>query len=146
MGTAWGAVKAHLVSVLPGLVGSGVRVYDGPVVVGEAPSAYLSIGSQPSVGDSSGTFTQTTPNDGFSAIETGTVLCELGAIAGTTLAPDVFASFDLIAAYLQGDQTLGGVLFAGSTVTVGAEVAQLQTQSGATQHLLVSVNYQTRLP
>ena len=146
MAVAWGAVRAHLAASLPAIVGSSVKVYDGPVVTAEAPMAYLTIGSQPSGPESAGTFTQVTPPDGFASVETGTVLCELGAIDGTASVPSVFASFDLIAAYLHANQTLGGVLFPGSTVTVGAEVTQYQTQSGATQQLLLSVTYQTRIP
>lgn len=144
---AWAAVKAALVSALPAVVGSSVTVYDGPVVTGEAPRAYLTIGNQPSSEQgSSGVFSQANGPDGFAWLETGTVLCELGALSADPTLPSVFASFDAITAYLAGNQLLAGSMFASATVSASAEVVQLQTTAGATQHLLISINYQTRLP
>lgn len=146
MAVAWEAVKARLVSALPAVVGSGVTVFDGPTVSGRQTDSYLTIGFQPSTADeSAGDFEQGVGPDGFSATETGTVLCELGAVTGAPQVPSVFASFDAMTAYLQADQTLGGTLRPGSTVTASAEVLQAQTQAGAVQRLLVSVNYFARL-
>lgn len=146
MAVAWQAVKERLAADLPAVVGSSVVTYNGPVVSGRQPSAYLTIGAQPSTEDvSAGTFEQSVGPDGFRATETGTVLCELGAVTGAPQVPSVFASFDAMTAYLQADQTLGGTLRPGSTVTASAEVLQAQTQAGAVQRLLVSVNYFARL-
>lgn len=145
MAVAWEAVKDRLVSALPSVV-PGVAVSDGPVVSGRSAASYLTVGFQPSTDDvSAGDFEQAVGPDGFSATETGSVLCELGAATGSTEVPSVFASFNAVAAHLQGDQTLGGVLRAGSTVTASAEVVQAQTQAGAVQRLLVTITYFTRL-
>jgi hypothetical protein len=146
MAVAWPVVRARLAADLPGVL-PGVKVYDGPPVTGERPSAYLTIAAQPSRGDDSGgSFTQDVGPDGFSALEAGSVLCELAGVTGSTTVPDVFASFDAIAAHVQADQTLAGALLPGSTVTVSADVEQAQNTSGAVQRLLVTVTYTTRLP
>lgn len=143
---AWATVKDRLVVALPAVVGASVSVIDGPVVTGNAPSAYITVGYAPSAtGDSSGTFSQDVGPDGFSATETGSVVCELAAVTGSTTIPDAFATFDLIAAWVQADMTLGGVLEVGSTCTVSAVVVQEQTRAGAVQRLVVSINYFTRL-
>lgn len=146
MAVAWPAVRAYLAANLPGVVGAGVTVFDGPVVTGQDLDAYLTIADQAS-GDSAsaGSFSQEVGPDGFSATETGTVLCELGAVTGGTDVPDVFATFDAIASHLQGNQTLGGTLTPASTVTASADVVQDQTSSGAVQRLLISIAYFTRL-
>ena len=145
MSVAWAAVRARLATDLPAVVGSGVRVYDGPVVSNESPIAYLTIASRTS-GETSGTFSQDVGPDGFSALESGTVLGELAGVTGSTDVPDVFATFALIAAYIQTHQTLGGVLLPVSTLTVLADVEQSQTTSGAVQRLLLTFAYTTRLP
>jgi hypothetical protein len=143
---AWPTVRARLAVQLPTVLGSSVTVYDGPVVSGEAPPSYLTIGDTPSTDDETGgTFTQEVGPDGFLVTETGTVLAELAAVSGDATVPDVFASFDLIAAWLQADMTLGGVLRPGSTCTVQAAVAQAQTSVGAVQRLILTFNYFTRL-
>lgn len=146
MAVAWEAVKARLVAALPGVVGSSVRVFDGPVVDGSAPSSYLTVGWQPSTDDLGvGSFEQGVGPDGYRVTETGTVLCELGAVTGDTTVPSVFASFSAITAHLASDQTLGGTLLPGSTVTAEATVVQGQTQSGAVQRLLIGINYFTNI-
>ncbi|NUO97477.1 MAG: hypothetical protein HOW59_06060, partial [Nonomuraea sp.] len=48
MAVAWPSVRSKLAASLPGVVGAGTTVYDGPVVSGDAPSRYLTIGYQPS--------------------------------------------------------------------------------------------------
>lgn len=145
MSVAWAAVRARLATDLPAVVGSGVRVYDGPVVSNESPIAYLTIASRTS-GETSGTFSQDVGPDGFSALEVGSVACELAVLDGSTAVPSAFDTFDAIATYLQADQTLGGVLTPGSTVTASADVEQSQTTSGAVQRLLIAISYTTRLP
>ena len=145
MAVAWPAVRSRLAAALPPVV--GVPVYDGPVVTGDNPAAYLTIAARPSTGaDASGNFSQDVGPDGFSALESGTVLGELAGVTGSTDVPDVFATFALIAAYIQTHQTLGGVLLPGSTLTVLADVEQSQTTSGAVQRLLLTFAYTTRLP
>lgn len=146
MAVAWKAVRTALAANLPAVVGASVTVYDGPVVTGEAPTTYLTIADQPSNPDVGvGGFEQSVGPDGFSAAEVGTVLCELAAVTGDTTVPDVFATFDAIATWLQGNQTLLGVLTPASTVTAGAEVLQAQTTDGAVQRLLITISYTTRI-
>lgn len=147
MAVAWPSVRAALAASMPNVVGPSVRVYDGPVVTGETPAAYLTVGHTPSSDDeSAGSFSQDVGPDGFSAIESGTVVAELAAVTGSTTIPDVFATFDAIAAYVQGDMTLGGTLLPGSTLTVSVDVEQSQTTSGAVHRLLLTFAYTARLP
>lgn len=146
MAVAWPSVRAHLAEALPGVVGAGVTVIDGPVVSGENPSSYLTIAHQPSnPDDPSGTFEQQVGPDGYAAAETGDVRCELAAARGDATVPDVFAAFDAISDYVQGNQTLSGVLQPASVVTVSADVVQEQTTSGAVQRLLITVSYTTNV-
>jgi hypothetical protein len=146
MAVAWPAVRAALASSLTTAL-PAFTVYNGPVVTGEAPSYYLTVAHQPSTTDeSAGSFEPDTPQDGFTATETGTILCELGGVTGDTTVPSVFDAFDVITSLLQADQTLGGVLYAGSTITASADVLQAQNQAGAVQRLLVTISYFTRLP
>lgn len=148
MAVAWDKVRAALAVGLKGpLEASGVVVYDGPVVTGQAPTAYLTVAHAPTaIEDTSGTFEQDVGPDGFSVTERGGVVCELAGVTGSTKVPSVFASFDVIAEFIQSDQTLGGVLTHGSTVTALANVVESQTTSGAVQRLLITISYFTRLP
>lgn len=146
-GVAWAAVKDRLVSALPAVVAPTV-VFDGPQPKsGVNPSSYLSVGQVPSSADdlTAGRFSQEVGTDGFSAVETGSVACELGAVTGNSQVPSVFDTFSALAAWVQADMTLGGVLSPGSTCTVEADVLQAQTNSGAVQRLVVTFNYFTRL-
>lgn len=145
-GVSWPAVRAYLVAQAPGVL-TGYTVYDGAVVKNDAPTHYLTVGDQPSQDDDrSGEFEQGVGPDGFSALESGSVLCELGATSGDPQVPDTFAAFALLAAHLQANQTLGGALSPGSTVTASATVSQEQNRAGAVQRLLVSIDYTTRIP
>lgn len=146
MAVAWPSVRAQLAAQLPTILGDSVTVYDGPVVSGEAPPSYLTVGDTPSSDDEAGgSFTQEVGPDGYVVVETGTVLCELAAVSGDASVPDVFTSFGLIAAWVQADMTLGGVLSpgAGTRCMVSATVLEAQTSSGAVQRLLVTFNYLT---
>jgi hypothetical protein len=145
-GVAWNQVRDRLASALPVALGPTVKVYNGPAVSNENPSSYLTVGHAPSTNDeSAGRFDQEVGPDGFSAAETGNVLCELAAVTGNSVVPSVFDTFAALAAWVQSDMTLGGALSPGSTCTVAADVVQEQTTSGAVQRLVVSVNYFTRL-
>lgn len=146
MAVAWNRVRDALWDQLPGVVPAGVKSYNGPLVSGNSPSAYLTVGHAPSSpDDTGGLFTQENGPDGYTATEDGFVVCELGAVTGTANVPSVFAAFDAIASHIQSDMTLGGVLAPGSTVTVGASVVEAQTKSGAVQRLIVTVQYLTRI-
>ena len=144
MAVAWESVRAELVAALPAVVGPSVKVYDGPVVTGENPPSYITVGHSPSATDeSAGTFTQDVGPDGFDVAETGVVICELAASTGSTTVPSVFATFGAIAAWIQADMTLGGTLSANATCTASANVVQAQTRAGAVQRLLLTINYST---
>lgn len=146
MAVAWPIVKARLASALPAVVGSTVTVIDGPVLSGNNPTAYLTIGHQPSVEDeTAGSYEQTrTPLGGFVAEETGTILMELAAVTGNPQVPDSFTTADAVHAWVQADQTLG-VLTPGSTSTLSVEVLEAQNRAGAVQRLLLTLTYNTRV-
>ena len=145
MSVAWEAVKAHLVTALPAVVGN-VVVIDGPVVTGTNPPAYITVGHTPSADvESAGSFTQDVGPDGYAAEEVGSVVCELAAHTGSTNVPTVFATFAAIAAWIQADMTLGGILSPNATCTASANVVQAQTRAGAVQRLLLTISYTTRL-
>lgn len=146
MAVAWPTVRSRLAAALPAVVGSGVTVYDGPVVTGDSPAAYLTIAHQPSVDeDSAGSYEQDRePVGGFVVSETGEVLLEVGAVTGDIAVPDAFGIADDIHAWVQADQTLG-VLTPGSTSALAVEVLQAQNTAGAVQRLLLTLSYFTRL-
>lgn len=142
---AWPSVRSALAAGLASVL--DVTVYDGPDVTGDTPDAYLSLAYRPSVDDlSAGDFTQGIGPDGYSAVETGTVLAELAGVTGSTTVPDVFATFDTIAGYVQAHQTLDGTLTPDAVLTVSADVEQSQTTAGAVQRLLLTFTYTTRIP
>ncbi len=141
MAVLWPDVKDRLVAALPAVLPT-VRVYDGPVVTGETPDAYLTVGWQPSTDDeSAGSFEQTPGPDGFSAQESGTVLMELAAVIGDTEVPDGFGLADALTAWVHANPTLGGVLSANGTASLAVEVVEAQTTDGATQRLLLTLSY-----
>lgn len=147
MAVAWPVVKAALVDGLPTVVGPDVTVYDGNTVSGDSPSRYVTVAWQPATDEeSAGSFEQTrTGPGGFVAEETGTVLLEVAARTGDAYLPDAFGLFDAINTWLQGNQSLGGALGAGSVVTASAEVVNAQNTAGAVQRLLVLITYFTRI-
>jgi hypothetical protein len=138
----WPRVKTALVTALPTVL-PDANVYDGPVVTGEKPIRYVTVGWQPSTDDvSAGSFEQSTAPDGFSAQEDGTVLLEVAAVTGATDVPDAFDLAEAISLWVQNNQTLG-VLSANATADVSAEVLEAQTRAGAAQRLLLTVGYTT---
>lgn len=145
MAVAWPSVRARLAAALPAVVGSAVTVYDGPVVTGDSPSDYLTVGHQPSTDDeTAGSYEQTqTGPGGYLSEETGTVLMELAGVTGDSVVPTVFAAADAIHSWVQADQTLG-VLTPGSTSSLAVEVLQAQNTAGAVQRLLLTLKYFTR--
>lgn len=141
-GVAWLTVKNRLVAALPAVVGA--KVYDGPVVTGEHPTAYVTVGWSPAEDNDAGSFDPDVAQDGFSSTETGSVVCEFAAVNGSARMPNAFAMLSAFAAWVQADMTLG-VLTQGSTCALSVRVVQAQTTAGATQRLIVSVNYFTRV-
>ncbi|GAB3884580.1 hypothetical protein [Terrabacter terrigena] len=150
MAVAWHKVRAKLAASLPGIIGPGttfgVSIFDGPVVTGENPPAAFTIAYAPSLAEPTvGRFTQEQGPDGYTATETGALVCELAMATGYTTVPDVFGAFDAIASWIQADQTLGGTLSPASTCTAAADVVQAQSSSGAVQRLIVTISYRTNL-
>lgn len=145
MAVAWPTVRARLAAALPGVVGAGVTVYDGPVVTGDSPAAYLTVAHQPSTEDeTAGGYEQTQDGfGGFASEERGTVLMELGAVTGDSVVPSAFASADAIHSWVQADQTLG-VLNPGSTTSLEVDVLEINA-GGGVQRLLLTLNYFTRV-
>lgn len=150
MGTRWEDVHDALAALASGLPGwSGVKVYAGPQVTGEAPADYLTVGYvMDEVG--SGSFThERFAGSGFDVEETGTVRCELVVTSGgtgiTALRRRAFTLLEALDEAVRDDQSLGGVLSPGSTATVTVDVISTQTQAGAGVRTPFSVDYFTRL-
>lgn len=146
MAVAWNRVRAALVTRLGAVLPYGVVLYDGPAPRGDNPAVYLTVGFAPSAaGDATGTFAQDFGPDGYVATETGGVLMEAAAVTGDATIPSVFDVFDAVATSIQSDMTLGGLLVPGSLVTTSATVVEAQTNAGATQRLVITVQYQTNI-
>jgi hypothetical protein len=143
---AWPQVVARLVDYLPTLPGwAGVPVFDGPPVTGESPTDYVTVGFVPGE-DFGGDFEQVR---GLSEMteESGTVRCQIVSTTGDTDLPArrarAFELYDAWHQWVTDDPTLG-VLYPSSSASLSAEVQPLQTTSGATQRLAVTVSYIAR--
>ena len=146
MAVAWPTIRARLASALPAVVGASVTVYDGPVVTGDSPLAFVTVAHQPSTDDeSAGDYEQTqTGPGGYLSEESGTVLLEVAAVTGDPVVPSAWTTADAIHAWVQADQTLG-VMTPGSTSSLAVEVLQAQNTAGAVQRLLLTLSYFTRV-
>lgn len=141
MAVAWPTVKDRLVALLPALLDPGVLVLDGQQVTGEAPSRMVYVGWQPSTDDlSAGSYEQSTPPDGWSAAESGTVLLEFRAATGDTEMPSAFDDVEALQSAVQADPSLG-VLAGAPTISLSVDVVPAQSGAGAVQVLLVSLSY-----
>lgn len=145
--TAWPTVKNRLVALLPTLPGwSGVPVYNGPVVSGDAPTSFVTVGFVPGE-DFGGSYEQ---DRGLGDIptETGTIRSELVCSDGGTDLPAVearaFALLDAWQSEVDRDPTLG-VLRQGSTSSLAVNVQPSQTTGGAVQRLTVTLTYVARV-
>lgn len=146
MAVAWPKVRAALAQSLPSALPAGFKFSNGPIVGGDSPRGYFTLGHAPSTDDdSSGTFIQANGPDGYVVTESGFITGELGAVTGSANMPSVFAAFDALVSRIQSDMTLGGVLAPGSTVTAEASVVEEQTKSGAVQRLIVTIQYLTNI-
>ena len=150
--TAWPVVKSGLVALLPTLAGWGsapgrraVSVYNGPVVTGDAPTTFVTVGFVP--GEDFGGSYEQDRGLGDMPIETGAIRSELVCSDGGTDMPAVEArAFDLIDALqaaVDADPTLG-VLPQGSTSSLAVDVQPSQTTGGAVQRLTVTLTYVAR--
>ncbi len=142
----WPLVVAGLASGIGDRVTYGVSVLTGPVVSGDSPGAYVSVGYLPSQPESNaGGFIQSIDTSAaWSWQESGTVAVEVAALTGSSTLPDAFTVAGLISGYLAEDQTLGGLLSTDATVTTSCDVTNAQTTSGAVQRLILTISYTTR--
>ena len=151
MAAAWPLVVDRLVSLLPSLPGwSGVTVFDGPPVTGDAPADYVTVGFV--VGeDFGGSYEQTRNGEGGwqgALEETGTVRCEVVCTTGDedSLPAMRARAFELVDAWdasVADDETLG-VLPASSISSLTVDVQPVQNTSGAAQRLTVTLSYLAR--
>jgi hypothetical protein len=145
---AWPVVKARLAVIADGLSEwSATSVYNGPVVTGDAPTEFFTVGFLPT-DDAAGSYEQ---DRGLGDVprESGTVLSELVCSSGAASdMPTVEAhAFSLLAALqtaVDADPTLG-VLRQGSTSSLSVDVQPAQTTSGAVQRLTVTLSYVARV-
>lgn len=153
MTVLWPTVKNRLVTVLvswdgyvastdPAALATDVLVFDGPLVSGDDPTAFITVGWQHSTDeDSAGTFEQSEGPDGYMVTETGSVLCEIASITGDSAIPNAFVIYEALANYVQANRTLG-VLDPTALTSLSCEVVQAQNSDGAVQRLLVAMEYQ----
>jgi hypothetical protein len=142
--TAWPSVKAALVGLVPSLSGwSSVAVYSGPVVTGDAPTEFFTVGYVP--GEDFGGIYEQARGPGDLPVEEGTVRSELVCSSGSArdmpmVEARAFALVDALQAAVDRDPTLG-VLRQGSTVALAVDVQPQQLTSGAVQRLAVTLTY-----
>lgn len=145
MATLWPTVHARLVTLLPTLTGwSGVEVYDGPPVTGDAPTVYATVGFV-LYEDSAGSYSFEPHSEGWGTTEVGAIRGEIVASTGATDLPGVraqaFALADAFEASIRADRTLGGTLPPVSSSRLVVDVLPAQTQAGATQRLPFTFEY-----
>lgn len=143
---AWPIVKNRLVALLPTLTGWSITsVYNGPVVTGDAPTEFVTVGYVPGE-DFGGSFEQAR-GLGDLPEETGAIRSEIVCSDGDTDMPTVEArAFELADAWqaeVDRDPTLG-VLPQGSTTSLAVDVQPAQTTGGAVQRLTVTLSYFAR--
>jgi hypothetical protein len=148
MAASWPVLKRRLVVLLPTLPGwSGVTVYDGPPVTGDAPTAYCTVGYEAGE-DFGGSYEQTRNGDGAwqgALQETGTVRCELVLWSGDpadlpALEARAFALVDAWESEVSRDEALG-VLGPPSSASLSVDVQPVQTSGYTAQRLTVTVTY-----
>lgn len=150
MSAAWPVLKRRLVALLPTLPEwSGVAVYDGPPVTGDAPSAYCTVGYV--VGeDFGGSYEQTRNGEGGwegCLDEAGSIrseiVCTTGNVDLAAMESRAFALVDAFEAELSRDETLG-VMGPSSSASLAVDVQPLQTDRGTVQRLTVTLSYLAR--
>lgn len=141
----WPVVQQRLVELLPSLLGDDVLVYDGPPLSDRGANNYVTVGWSES-GDS-GSFTPTDEPVTAMRAETGVVVCEFVVWGGDETLPayrtTAFEYVDALEQSLRDDERIG-VLPPSSTTSLAADVVSAQDSTGATQRLVVSVNYFVR--
>lgn len=149
MSTRWPLVVGWLLETLPTLPGwSDIDVCDGSLVTYSENPNYAIVGHS---GQDAGAGNYVRQIDPSMLIdEAGTVrtlvVTRSGDIdpAGVRSAGFVYA--DALEAALVADQTLGGVLGSAGTASVAVDVQTTAEAGGATQALIISVNYSSLTP
>jgi hypothetical protein len=133
-------VQARLVELLPGILSSGVVVFDGPRAGREkGAKQYVTVGATSE--GAGGSYEQPdSPIDSMRE-ERGEVVCEFVDWSGdenniATRRSEIFAWADALEASIRADQTLG-VLPAGSVSALAGELVLTATKAS----LVVSVAY-----
>lgn len=144
---AWPAVKAALAAAAPGLSEfADASVYVGPTPTSEAPAKALEVGF---VNDenNAGTYERALAYDGTVWSETGnvrsTILAQAGDSDPSIAEGDAFAMADALAAWIQGDPTLGGVLSLDSEVRTSVDVLSIANANGTATELVLTLTYTT---
>ncbi len=148
MSLTWPKVPPALLVLLPSIPGwATVEVYDGPPVTASAPPAYCTVGfvlEEASAGD----WEQNVGVVDGLLDETGAVRCELVLTTGdvdlASVRTRAISLMDALSSALIADQTLGGVLAHGCTVTLSGDFLPAQHPKGATIRVPFSVSYSTR--
>ncbi len=148
MTLTWPKVPPALLALLPTVPGwNAVETYDGPPVTASAPPAYCTVGfvlEEASAGD----WEQSVGIVDGLVDETGAVRCELVLTTGDVDLSQVrsraITLMDALSSALLADQTLGGVLAHGCTVTLSGDFLPVQNTSGATVRVAFSIAYSTR--
>ena len=153
MAALWPLLQNRLVAVLPTLSGyTGVKVFDGPPVVDDAPLSYVTVGhidDGTGLDGSAGSY-QTVPGqlDGL-VDESGSLDLEFVVWTGDVDLPTVrtacYALVDTLEAFIRADQTLG-LFLPGATTHMTVNVIPQQAPSGSEQRLIVTVTYTARRP
>lgn len=142
----WPAVYAAIVAALPSLPGfADVAVYDGYPVTQDQPLDSVTVGFVSD--ESAGTFQQTPDPSGYGVVETGQIRsmirCNAGETDPTVTRSRAFALFAAWSAWVNTDQTLGGVLSEQAFLQLSADVDSVQASQGSATGLLVTLSYQT---
>lgn len=150
MATAWPAVIARLLVLMPTLPGwSQMGVFDGHPVTADPTLDYVTVGYTPA-DDHGGSFVQVRNGDGESTDESGDVRCHLACQAGDTdlsaVRARAFAYVEPLRKALHDDQTLGGTLSVNATLALAADVMQVQDSNGVALGLLLVIRYTTETP
>lgn len=147
--TRWPAIVSGLVALWQGAVaGDTDAVYDGPPVTADTPLRWVTVGwAEDDAGAASGSSRRVPMYDGTIWGEEGTVLCEIVAQAEESdiSAPraSAFDFYDTLAAAVEADRTLGGLLSPDSTIELQADGFPEADAGAAIFHIRVTVTYTT---
>ena len=147
MRPVWDQVAEKLVAVIPGLTPATIDllVFSGQPISGDDPSHFVTVGYV--ADDSGGTFAQQRNDNGFAMDETGDVRCQFVSQTGDTLvagvAREVFDIVGSLQTYINGNQTLDGVLSQDGYCSMSSEIRSELDEQGSAQSLVLTFRYWT---